>query len=695
MANQAQELASFPGIRISTEGKNEQLQFSVEGRVFLVAQFDCAYACGYDSTSKKQLYPKISKGGNPMKTMKNHSHLMFLVVRVCAIALLAACAIPAAHAQLYWDTNGATPGAGATPTGTWGTDSFWSTASVGDIATGAYTPGSAVVFAAGDPQDAVNPYTVTLNGTQSASGITFQSPGAATISGGTSLQIGSGGVTATTNATIGSATALTASQTWTIANGTTQTQNSGVSGAFVLTKAGAGTLNFTSSTQSTFSSLVINEGIVSVTGTGVIGNNVHVTLANTAGASLTYVSPSSSKGIASLSGGGASGGNVNNGGNTLLLYGTATTSYAGAISGAGGVTIRQASNQTLSGSSTFAGQVQVRGGGNLTFTSVGNVNGGASSLGAPTSSSGGTIQLGQASTSENGTLTYTGSGHSTDRIINLQGSGGGGALLANGSGALNWTGNLTSASGAKTFTLGGTSTLNNTFAGVIQGVDTSVTKTGVGKWILSGTNTYAGPTTVSTGTLLINGSTAAGSAVTVNGGTLGGSGTIGGAVTVNSGGTLAPGSSIQSLASGALALNTGSTFGYEVDSGVATSVGADLQVVNGTLDLAGTVTLTLSNLSVGTFADNTKFTLINYNGAWNNGLFTYNAILLNDGDTFTFNGQDWIIDYNASSGGENFNGEYLPSSSFVNITAVPEPSTLVLAAFGLATGGLIRRRKVG
>jgi len=30
----------------------------------------------------------------------------------------------------------------------------------------------------------------------------------------------------------------------------------------------------------------------------------------------------------------------------------------------------------------------------------------------------------------------------------------------------------------------------------------------------------------------------------------------------------------------------------------------------------------------------------------------------------------------------NFMGDYLPNSSFVAITAVPEPSTLVLAAFG-------------
>ena len=39
-------------------------------------------------------------------------------------------------AQIYWDKNGATAGAGgATPTGVWGTDAFWSSSSTGEAAT--------------------------------------------------------------------------------------------------------------------------------------------------------------------------------------------------------------------------------------------------------------------------------------------------------------------------------------------------------------------------------------------------------------------------------------------------------------------------------------------------------------------------------------------------------------------------------
>jgi len=45
-----------------------------------------------------------------------------------------------------------------------------------------------------------------------------------------------------------------------------------------------------------------------------------------------------------------------------------------------------------------------------------------------------------------------------------------------------------------------------------------------------GDNTYTGATTVTAGTLLVNGSTTAGSAVTVNGGTLGGTGIVEGSL---------------------------------------------------------------------------------------------------------------------------------------------------------------------
>jgi subtilase-type serine protease len=65
-----------------------------------------------------------------------------------------------------------------------------------------------------------------------------------------------------------------------------------------------------------------------------------------------------------------------------------------------------------------------------------------------------------------------------------------------------------------------------------------LTKQGIGTLVLTGNNTYSGPTLVNQGRLAINGSLQ--SAVTVNdGGILGGNGRIG-ALTAKSGGTVAP-----------------------------------------------------------------------------------------------------------------------------------------------------------
>ena len=80
---------------------------------------------------------------------------------------------------------------------------------------------------------------------------------------------------------------------------------------------------------------------------------------------------------------------------------------------------------------------------------------------------------------------------------------------------------------------------------------TGLIKTNPGVLSLNNANGFAGGTTISGGTLLVNNATGSGTgsgAVTVaNGGTLGGTGIISGAVTVNAGGTLAPGNPLGTL----------------------------------------------------------------------------------------------------------------------------------------------------
>ena len=86
--------------------------------------------------------------------------------------------------------------------------------------------------------------------------------------------------------------------------------------------------------------------------------------------------------------------------------------------------------------------------------------------------------------------------------------------------------------------------------------------------------------------------------------------------------------------------------------------------------------------------------MINYSGSWNGGLFTYNGTPLADGSRFMVGSQQWEIDYDRTSpaGLANFTGDYLPNSSFVAITAVPEPSALVLMAIGAGLAAVGRRR---
>ena len=87
-------------------------------------------------------------------------------------------------------------------------------------------------------------------------------------------------------------------------------------------------------------------------------------------------------------------------------------------------------------------------------------------------------------------------------------------------------------------TVGGNNS-STTYKGVLSGGG-SLIKAGSGTLILAGTNTYTGTTTVSVGTLQVDGSTT--SATNVNSGaTLAGDGTVNAAVTVNSGGSIAPG----------------------------------------------------------------------------------------------------------------------------------------------------------
>ncbi|HEY2801412.1 MAG TPA: autotransporter-associated beta strand repeat-containing protein, partial [Chthoniobacterales bacterium] len=118
----------------------------------------------------------------------------------------------------------------------------------------------------------------------------------------------------------------------------------------------------------------------------------------------------------------------------------------------------------------------------------------------------------------------------------------------------------------------------------------SLTKIGAGTLTLGGADTYTGPTVVSAGNLIVNGSIT--SPVTVNGGSLAGSGTVR-AVTVESTGTLTPGDSRPGIlhVAGNLTLTMGSTYLVDLD-GAAVGAQYDQTEVTGSVSL-GNATLSL------------------------------------------------------------------------------------------------------
>jgi len=164
----------------------------------------------------------------------------------------------------YWDSDGDTAGAGgATPTGTWGSDNYWSTATAGDVATGAWTPGQTAVFAAG--MDATDPYQVTVSGTQDIKGFSFEE-GAVTVSG--------------------DGLRMTGDSDLSVAAGLTGTVSSAISDdgtAWKLTKAGSGTLTLGGASSYT-GITTLSGGMLSVGSLANAGNSSPIGAYATSGA---------------------------------------------------------------------------------------------------------------------------------------------------------------------------------------------------------------------------------------------------------------------------------------------------------------------------------------------------------------------------------------------------------------------------
>jgi autotransporter-associated beta strand protein len=321
---------------------------------------------------------------------------------------------------------------------------------------------------------------------------------------------------------------------------------------YAIVKSGAGTLTFTTATNFAIGDIYVNGGTFQFTGAGTMSNSTGLSSFNRP----IFI----------------------NSGANFLYNSTNAKTLSGGISGGGNLTHSNTGALTLAAPNTFSGT---------------------------TTNSGGILILGNSLAIQSSTLDTANSAAGTSTV---------GLRISNGItnltlGGLNGNKNFASGGVFSTsssnygnitaLTLNPAAGVSNTYSGAIANgaSNMTLTKTGQGTQILSGTNTYTGSTTINAGTLALGHATntlADSGAVNVNGGTLDigvNSDTVG-AVTLTSGSI-----------TGGTGVLTGSS--YAVHSGTISGIlggsGALTKNTSGTFTLTSAVTYTgQTDLNEGT-----------------------------------------------------------------------------------------------
>ncbi|MBS0631961.1 MAG: autotransporter-associated beta strand repeat-containing protein [Verrucomicrobia bacterium] len=506
--------------------------------------------------------------------MQLHSLREILVGAVVVFALNAT----GAAQTLFWSANLGSP----TPTGTWDTSTAnWSVNSDGSSPQ-TWAGGSAATFSAG--AGGTGTYTVTLSGTQAASGLTVKS-GALTLSGGT-LSLSSGSpINVADGSSLSIGSAFSAGSGFSFAGNTT------------------GTMQLSGSGNAIGGNVAVNSGTLTIGGSGTYSAGTAFSIAS--GATLQLSSLYTNINSTVYTGTGTL--NVNGG--WLLGNNSILGSFQGAIKISG-------TNNYLSFTSNYApnsaASVDVGSGAKLylretTSLSVGSKISGSGTLIRDNNS--GTVTLTNANNSFTGALSISSGGKITvDAAGSIGtpalafGTGGGTVTFNNGSQTLtslssSVTASAVALSNSTTLTLNEGSSTNDSYSGAITGGG-SVIKTGAGSMNLKGTNSYTGGTTVNAGTLTVSTGASLGTgALTVNAGTLnlsnasqtvGALGGTGGTVNLGSGHTLTTNASTSSSFAGTLA-----------GSGNFTKAGAGTLTLTGANTYTGTTTLAGGTVALG------------------------------------------------------------------------------------------------
>lgn len=303
-------------------------------------------------------------------------------------------------------------------------------------------------------------------------------------------------------------------------SGTISSSNSinlslGTTGTFALTAANTFTGTLTQNAGSAilvgnkdaFSSSVLNFQ----SNSGRIGATTDLTGVNKLTNAVNLASNVTILGGSALEFGGAV--NLAGGGRTIANGNVAGTTFSGVIGndGGGGLSISGVGMTYLTALNTYTGPTSIAGtsGGSVFVKNIG-MTGASSNLGTS-----GTINMGN--TTQAGTLRYQGTGETTDKVVNLAGTTGGAIIDTTGAtGALVFSSSIiSSGTGVKTLTLGG-DTFGNAINGNIVNPTSgtlSLSKTGVGSWTLSGSNTFTGGVGVGAGTLNVRHANALGTTV--------------------------------------------------------------------------------------------------------------------------------------------------------------------------------------